>query len=108
MLRVFFIGLAAAACMAGLFVEAGQMAHAQAVPSPLLIVATVPPPPTPLPKLVLPRELFAEAQDNPDVTTGTDAVASSATVLANTALAGDGVISVSVDNADARNSEALI
>lgn len=108
MLRALLVFLGISAAVVGCIFEAGALASAQSTEPPVIVVATIPPQPTPLPPLVVPREEFAEqAATQPD---GSDLQSPppGSAQAAQLALASYGVVTVSIDAQNPSNSAALI
>lgn len=106
-LRWMLIGLGVVSAAIAGVVEVGALASAQVAQPPVIVVATVPPQPTPLPPLRLPREEFAEEalvapSPSPDAQSLAGAVSQTAI------LASYGVVTVSYDEQQPNNSAALV
>ena len=107
-LRALLVFVGVAAAVVGCMFEAGALASAQSTEPPVIVVATIPPQPTPLPPLLIPREEFAEdASTQPDGT-ALQSPPPGSEQAAQLALASYGVVTVSIDEQNPANSAALI
>lgn len=108
MLRAMLVFVGVAAAVVGCIFEAGALASAQSTETPVIVVATIPPQPTPLPRLVLPREEFAEGTSVQPEGSVLQSLPPGSAQAAQVALASYGVVTVSIDQQNPKNSYALI
>lgn len=108
MLRALLVFVGVTAAVVGCIFEAGALASAQSTEPPVIVVATIPPQPTPLPPLVVPREEFAEGTATQPDASDPQSPPPGSGQAAQVALASYGVVTVSIDQQNPKNSYALI